>query len=112
MIRFEYDESKVHSPYHVLGIVYMKNGCCKDNPVLITVNNFHGKANYSCQCGCGMWCTTGHPTPVGALRDYQTMSNRNVPMEDDYHNESQEYRDDDWGEFDLLKEWYGEEGNK
>ena len=43
-----------------------------------------GGINYSCQCGCGAWCTTGHPTPVGALKDYQTMSNGNIPLDDDY----------------------------
>lgn len=79
-----YDDSKVEKCYTVVGIVAMNNGCCKDQPVLITANDFNGNTNYSCQCGCGMWCTTGHPTPVGALRDYQTMSNNNVPMADDY----------------------------
>ena len=85
MHRFTYNPSNVAKYLVVIGIVYMKNGCCKDQPVLITANR-HPEVgiNYSCQCGCGMWCTTGHPTPVGALKDYQTMSNGNVPLDDDY----------------------------
>ena len=82
---FRYDPRNVSPIYNVTGIVYMKNGCCKDQPVLITCsyNPAVGKV-YSCQCGCGRWCTTGHPTQTGALRDYQTMSNGNVPLDDDY----------------------------
>lgn len=82
---FSLNKARVSDHYVVSGIVYMMNGCCKDKPVLVTVNRMpDGELNYSCQCSCGAWCTTGHPTPVGALRDYQTMSNNNVPMEDDY----------------------------
>lgn len=80
-----YDSDNVLKPYVVLGIVHMQNGCCKDQPVLITANHHPSLGiNYSCQCGCGTWCTTGHPTPVGALRDYQTMSNNDEPLQDDY----------------------------
>ena len=84
-MRFAYDKNKVKDHYIVTGIVYMNNACCKDQPVLITAfpRSDIGIV-YSCQCGCGMWCTTGHPIPVGALRDYQTMSNNNTPKEDDY----------------------------
>ena len=81
-----YDADNVQSRYLVIGIVNnIKNGCCKDQPILITAtyNPAIGRV-YSCQCGCGCWCTTGHPTPSGALKDYQTMSNRNVPLDDDY----------------------------
>jgi len=82
---FTYNAENVLDCFTVVGIVHMENGCCKDQPVLITANILpNNETNYSCQCGCGMWCTTGHPTPVGALRDYQTMSNGNVPLEDDY----------------------------
>lgn len=82
-IRFNTDN--VSRIYTVVGAVFMNNGCCEDQPVLITTsNNPRVGRVYSCQCGCGAWCTTGHPTPVGALRDYQTMSNKNVPLEDDY----------------------------
>jgi len=82
-----YNKNRVKDIYRVHGVVFMKNGCCEDQPVLITANynpSVEGGVNYSCQCGCGIWCTTGHPTPVGALRDYQTMSNNNVPLMDDY----------------------------
>lgn len=83
--QFTYNPDNVNDYLSVVGIVYMKNGCCDNQPVLITAN-YHKPTgiNYSCQCGCGAWCTTGHPTPVGALRDYQTMSNFNEPLDDDY----------------------------
>ena len=87
MQRFTYNPSKVSENRIVMGIVYIKNGCCEDQPVLITANYnsaVPNHVNYSCQCGCGMWCTTGHPTPVGALKDYQTMSNGDMPSDDDY----------------------------
>lgn len=82
---FRLKDAVVKDSLVVTGIVYMDNGCCHDKPVLVTANRMeNGKLNFSCQCACGMWCTTGHPTSVGALRDYQTMSNGNVPMVDDY----------------------------
>lgn len=82
---FSLKDAEVKDSLVVTGIVYMRNGCCEDKPVLVTANLMgDGRINYSCQCKCGMWCTTGHPTSVGALRDYQTMSNKNVPMDDDY----------------------------
>lgn len=82
---FSLNNASVADHFLVTGIVYMKNGCCEDKPVLVTANKHPDIGiNYSCQCACGAWCTTGHPTPVGALRDYQTMSNRNKPLDDDY----------------------------
>lgn len=82
---FSLRDAQVKDSLVVTGIVYMANGCCKDKPVLVTVNRMpNGELNYSCQCSCGAWCTTGHPTSVGALRDYQTMTNANVPLNDDY----------------------------
>lgn len=81
---FTYDSDKVSPNYSVMGLVYMKNGCCSDKPVLITKNNIRGGTNYSCQCACGIWCTTGHPTVAGAVKDYQTMSNGNIPLADNY----------------------------
>ncbi len=81
---FTFNSDNVSPVYKVIGIVYTENGCCKDKPVLITKNNYHGGANYSCQCICGTWCTTGHPTPTGALKDYQTMSNGGIPLNDNY----------------------------
>ena len=87
-IWFGYDKNNVNPCYRVVGIVFMKNGCCEDQPVLITENNHPNpkiKKNYSCQCGCGAWCTTGHPTPVGALKDYETMSNNGKPVDGNYN---------------------------
>lgn len=81
---FIFDSDNISPAYTPVGIVFVKNGCCSDKPILITKNMFHGKANYSCQCACGTWCTTGHPTPTGALKDYQTMSNGGIPLNDNY----------------------------
>lgn len=81
---FTYDTDNVSPAYTVVGLAYMKNGCCKDKPVLITKNSIRGGENYSCQCSCGIWCTTGHPTIAGAVKDYQTMSNGGVALEDNY----------------------------
>lgn len=82
--QFTYDADKVSPAYTTIGLVYMPNGCCKDQPVLITKNYMRGGDNYSCQCGCGIWCTTGHPTVAGAIKDYQTMSNGGIPLADNY----------------------------
>lgn len=81
---FTFNSDNVSPVYHVMGIVYMHNGCCKNKPVLITENHYKQGINYSCQCSCGTWCTTGHPTVAGAVKDYQTMSNNGIPLKDDY----------------------------
>ena len=93
MQKLDFGTYNINDKYIVVGAVFMNNGCCKTEPVLITVchNKKYGKV-YSCQCACGMWCTTGHPTPVGALRDYQTMSNNNKPLEDDYSENYEIFR--------------------
>ena len=82
--QFTYDTDRVSPSFTTVGLVYMPNGCCKDQPVLITKNYMRGGDNYSCQCACGIWCTTGHPTVAGAIKDYQTMSNGGIPMVDNY----------------------------
>lgn len=74
----------VSSPYKVMGIVYDPNGCCKDRPILITTNRMHNrnnKINYSCQCACGMWCTSGHPNASEALHEYEQMTKRKFKEE-------------------------------
>jgi hypothetical protein len=81
---FTFQSENVSPVYSVAGIIYMENGCCKDKPVLITENRFNDGINFSCQCACVRWCTTGHPTVAGAVKDYQTMSNNGIPLEDDY----------------------------
>lgn len=53
------------------------NGCCNKTFFILTTNPTEdGSTNYSCQCGCGMWCTTGHKTAQEAIDDYRTMCAR------------------------------------
>ena len=81
MIRL-YEESvevATYGPYIMVGSVRIKNGCCKNKPVMITVNPLRaGRLNYSCQCACGGWCTSGHSTASKALEEYEEMSNRAI----------------------------------
>lgn len=76
------DRVATHAPFEVIGIVNTsENGCCADLPVLLTSNpaeDFDGTpfTNYSCQCACDGWCTTGHTTPEEAIRDYQRMTRK------------------------------------
>ena len=67
----------VRSPYQVKQVIWMKNGCCKDLPVLLTANwiKEDSRWNYSCQCACDGWCTTGCKTPEDAIDHYKRMSN-------------------------------------
>ena len=78
MMNAIYEDSfsvSVRAPYRIVGAVHMKNGCCSDKPVLITVNTLpSGELNYSCQCACDGWCTTGRSTASKALEDYERMS--------------------------------------
>lgn len=80
--QFIYETDNVNiRHYTVIGIVYMKNGCCNDQPVLLTANRCtHWKEgiNYSCQCGCGGWCTNGHDSASGALQEYEGMTSRTL----------------------------------
>ena len=57
--------------FYPVGLIYMKNGCCEDRPVVITVS---GSGYYSCQCACGGWCTNGHRTATVAVLEYKHMS--------------------------------------
>lgn len=58
---------------HVIGVLHMKNKCCKNKHVLITQTN--ELEVYSCQCACGGWCTNGHKHISDAIREYEKMSN-------------------------------------
>ena len=65
----------VPAPYHAEKIIYMKNGCCADLPVILTTNKRDdGSLNYSCQCACNGWCTTGCDTEAEALCHYERMT--------------------------------------
>lgn len=74
----EYDvkfRAFVSYPYQPIGAAYIETGCCKNRPVLITVNKrTNGTLNFSCQCACGLWCTTGCDTASEALQHYERMS--------------------------------------
>lgn len=65
----------VQKPFEPIGAVYIKNGCCKNRPVLITANRTtSGRLNFSCQCACGLWCTSGARSASGALQQWERMS--------------------------------------
>ena len=67
----------IRPPYEPVKAVKMTNGCCEGKPVILTRNHVkYGGVNYSCQCSCGGWCTSGHATPDGALDEYYIMSRR------------------------------------
>lgn len=69
------DRVRVRPPFHVERVVWMHNGCCRDLPVLLTSNILQdGKINYSAQCGCDGWATTGFSDPKGAIYKYRTMN--------------------------------------
>ena len=61
--------------YRVEKVIDMYNGCCQDLPVLLTSNlRDDGSVNWSCQCACGCWCTTGCRSAEEAIRHYKRMS--------------------------------------
>lgn len=84
-IVFKYDPSTVGGRYQVIGILKIFNGCCKHQPVLVTktFNEFMEKDIYSCQCGCGMWCSNGFENMPDAIADYMRMSTKPYWREED-----------------------------
>lgn len=50
-----------------------RNGCC-DRPFILT-RCCDGGA-YSCQCSCGLWCTTGFFNPTDAVEEYRRMTRK------------------------------------
>ena len=48
------------------------NGCCDKDFFILTKSD----QSYSCQCGCGMWCTSGHSTAQEAVDEYRFMCKR------------------------------------
>ena len=56
----------------------MNNGCCDKQFFILTANKSDGwrsGINYSCQCACGGWCTSGHETEQEAVEEYRKMCN-------------------------------------
>lgn len=62
----------VASGYDFIGSVALLNRCCEGRPVIITRS--HGLNVYSCQCECGLWCTTGRTTIDDAMIEWQKMT--------------------------------------
>lgn len=60
--------------YSVVEILHTKNGCCAGAPILITENTApDGSPNYSAQCACGGWCTSGQSSAAQAADAWQHM---------------------------------------
>lgn len=72
---FEYH---IAAPYKVEAFYPINNNaCCEKTFFMLTTNlRADGSTNYSCQCGCGMWCTNGHNTAQEAIDEYRTMCAR------------------------------------
>lgn len=76
------DRVYVNPIYKVESIELIRNGCCNDLPVLITTNiRPDGKTNYSAQCACGSWVTTGKDSAAEALKEYERMSRGEILYE-------------------------------
>ena len=77
-LKLKCKELNVSKHFTIIGGINMDNGCCKDEPVIITgiINSVDGKAYYSCQCTCGGWCTGGHNNISDAVREYEFMSKK------------------------------------
>lgn len=69
------DRVFVRKPFKVIRILYIRNGCCPDLPVLLTINpGKNGMTNYSCQCACDCWCTSGYMSAEEAIEEYKAMT--------------------------------------
>ena len=71
-MKVDIDTSRVPLALKVVGVLNIPNGCCKKENVLVTQTK--GIEMYSCQCACGGWCTSGHPTIEGAIAEWGRMS--------------------------------------
>lgn len=70
------EECWVHDHFKIIGIAKIENGCCPGRPVLITGNWTGDHINYSTQCACGLWCSTGCTTAGAAVSEYEKMTSR------------------------------------
>ena len=51
-----------------------ENKCCEDKPFLLMVTfDDEGNTCYSCECECGLWCTTAYNNPAQAIMEYEMM---------------------------------------
>ena len=75
-LRNDLQNAVVGDVYTVIGVLSIKNECCPEKPVLLTGNGYPDSKerpdgiNYSCQCACGVRCTTGYATPGEAVNAY------------------------------------------
>lgn len=74
-LAFEIDVPDYYEPQAVYLI--KNNGCCDKNYFVLTKNQRgDGETNYSCQCGCGGWVTSGFTSAQGAIGSYRAMCKR------------------------------------
>lgn len=59
-----------------------KNGCCPHLPFALVVSP---TGAYSCECKCGIWCTSGHDNPVDAIMEYEMMCRDKLETFNDKH---------------------------
>lgn len=70
-------EAFVAEGMQIAGIIHTENNCCPGKPVIITVNNtFDGRKNYSAQCACDGWCSTGTSSIRDAIHEWDKMNAR------------------------------------
>ena len=60
-----------HQTFEVVGALSINNKCCKDKHVIVTKTR--GIEIYSCQCECGLWCTTGRDSVEGAITEWKKL---------------------------------------
>lgn len=58
-----------------IGVLEIRNKCCPGRPVILTRNDYHGCDNYSAQCACGRWVTTGCGSSGAAVLEWERMTN-------------------------------------
>ena len=73
-VEFRFYVGKIYKPVAFYPI--RNNGCCDKTFFILTSNETNHGTNYSCQCGCGGWCTTGCKTEAEAVREYRKMCDR------------------------------------
>lgn len=65
--------------YTLINIFPEKNLCCPGKPFVLTSNECPKSderplgINFSCQCACGAWCTSGFAEPGDAVEEYRKM---------------------------------------
>lgn len=81
-ITIDFSNRTVPFRHKLLGAVYGNNGCCPGKPYLICQSNLSSFPVYSCECYCGMWCTSGHFKIELAVNEYEDMTRKVKERED------------------------------